>query len=187
MNIEEKSRRDLIERYKRLERKDKNQKGCAQPQSKYAVSKEIKNFLQTSGSQQVVQKLPENATKVSVEWKKPAPKAVEEDEYYAKIEEIIRRDFYPDLVKLDALRQYDQDAALKSGVRPPSILLRSTGKSRLSDVTNAKKPDPVDDFIAMKRKELGLKPVVSENSGKRKKMGLNEFLRRFTSEDNASF
>lgn len=40
-------------------------------------------------------------------WVKPKPKAVEEDEYYQKIEAIIRRDFYPDLVKLEALREYE--------------------------------------------------------------------------------
>jgi len=41
-------------------------------------------------------------------WKRPKPQAVEEDEYYKKIEEIIRRDFYPDLVKLDALKDYER-------------------------------------------------------------------------------
>jgi hypothetical protein len=29
---------------------------------------------------------------------------MEEDEYFEKIEEIIRRDFYPDLAKLEALK-----------------------------------------------------------------------------------
>ena len=41
-------------------------------------------------------------------WIKPKPKAVEEDDYYQRIETIIRRDFYPDLLKLDALREYEQ-------------------------------------------------------------------------------
>lgn len=48
--------------------------------------------------------------------------------------------------------------------------------------------DPVDDFIAAKRAELGLKPLPAPSSdGKKRKMGLNEYLRRYTSEDNASF
>ena len=68
-------------------------------------------------------------------------------------------------------------------------MLRSTGKSRLSNVT--KQLDPVDDFMAMKRAELGLRPLeeseTKSRTGANKKMGLNEFLRRFTSEDNASF
>ena len=44
----------------------------------------------------------------------------------------------------------------------------------------------MDDFIAMKRAELGLQPVNTEVK-KPRKLSLNEFLRRFTSEDNASF
>ena len=36
-------------------------------------------------------------------WKAPKPKPIEEDEYFDKIEEIIKRDFYPDLLKLEAL------------------------------------------------------------------------------------
>jgi len=58
----------------------------------------------------VVQKLPRvesRETAVSA-WVKPKPKPVEEDDYYKKIEQIIRRDFYPDLVKLDALREFEQ-------------------------------------------------------------------------------
>ena len=45
--------------------------------------------------------------------------------------------------------------------------------------------------MAMKRAELGLRPLeeseTKSRTGANKKMGLNEFLRRFTSEDNASF
>ena len=46
MDIEEKSRRDLIERYKRLEKKDNQLKGAI-AQSKHAVSKEVKDFIRT--------------------------------------------------------------------------------------------------------------------------------------------
>lgn len=43
--------------------------------------------------------------------------------------------------------------------------------------------------MAMKRAELGLRKPISDSEQHRRKgkMGLNEFLRRFTSEDNASF
>jgi len=41
--------------------------------------------------------------------------------------------------------------------------------------------------MAMKRAELGLKQPHGDARPKSGKMGLNEFLRRFTSEDNASF
>ena len=117
-------------------------------------------------------------------WARPKPKAVEEDEYYAKIEEIIRRDFYPDLAKLDALKEYESGSSMTDA---PSVLLKSTGKSRLSGLSKKSRLDPVDDFIAMKRAELGLRPIENQGEKRPKKMGLNEFLRRFTSEDNASF
>ena len=46
--------------------------------------------------------------------------------------------------------------------------------------------DQVDCLIAKKRSELGL--LNSENQMKKeKKMGLDEYMRKFTSEDNASF
>lgn len=105
------------------------------------------------------------------------------------MEQIIRRDFYPDLVKLDALREYEQNCQGVNGsarLSVPSVLLKSTGKSKVSSIFGNKRPDPVDDFIAMKRAELGLKPISNDTKAK-SKMGLNEFLRRFTSEDNASF
>ena len=109
---------------------------------------------------------------------------MEEDDYYRRIEEIIRRDFYPDLLKMEALKEFERYSGSED--KPPSVLLKSTGKSRLSSLK--KQMDPVDEFMAMKRAELGLKPVEEKSSGKGpKKMGLNEFLRRFTSEDNASF
>lgn len=186
MDIEEKSRRDLIERFKRLEKKDNQLKGAIS-QSKHAISKEVKDFLKTTKNQQIVQRLPNAVKQSDNTWVRPKPKAVEEDDYYNKIEEIIRRDFYPDLVKMEALREFEQYGRANPSEKPPSILLRSTGKSRLSAATNARRPDPVDDFIAMKRAELGLKPIENHANTKRKNMGLNEFLRRFTSEDNASF
>jgi hypothetical protein len=67
-------------------------------------------------------------------------------------------------------------------------LLKSTGKSKISSLFGvSKRPDPVDEFITMKRAELGLMPEKTDTGKKKSKMGLNEFLRRFTSEDNASF
>lgn len=58
----------------------------------------------------MVQKFLPSASRESQKsiWEKPEPKPLEEDDYYKKIEEIIRRDFYPDLVKLDALREFEK-------------------------------------------------------------------------------
>ncbi len=72
----------------------------------------MKDFLKSGpqDSQIVVKYLNHHDRASSKEvWNKPKPKAVEEDEYYRRIEEIIRRDFYPDLVKLDALQQYNNE------------------------------------------------------------------------------
>ena len=46
--------------------------------------------------------------------------------------------------------------------------------------------DQVDSLINKKRSELGLANHESKPN-KEKKMGLDEYMRRFTSEDNASF
>ena len=105
MDIEEKCRRDLIERYKRLEKKDNQLKGAI-AQSKYAISKEVKSFLKNDKQQQIVKRIPNQSTGSLVTasyWVKPKPKPVEEDDYYQRIETIIRRDFYPDLLKMEAL------------------------------------------------------------------------------------
>ena len=91
---------------------------------------------------------------------------------------------------MDALREYERKGGDEAS-EVPSVLLRSTGKSRFS-LGSKRITDPVDDFMAMKRAELGLKnpdrnPNRDNDRRKRSTMGLNEFLRRFTSEDNASF
>ena len=36
-------------------------------------------------------------------FKLPKPKPLEEDEYFKQIEAIVKRDFFPDLLKLEAL------------------------------------------------------------------------------------
>ena len=63
----------------------------------------------------------------------------------------------------------------------PSELIKSTGKSR---VTVAK--DKVDSIIALKKAQLDLEPL-GNDAKKKRKVGLDEYMRRFTSEDNASF
>ena len=42
---------------------------------------------------------------------KKAVKALEEDEYFDKIEEIVKRDYYPDLVKMEKLMEYEEKLA----------------------------------------------------------------------------
>ena len=68
---------------------------------------------------------------------KKAAKPLEEDEYFDKIEEIVKRDYYPDLVKMEKLMEYEEKLAQQangeiSAVDVPSVLLKSTGKSGLT-------------------------------------------------------
>jgi len=56
MDIEEKSRRDLIERYKRLEKKDGQLRGTL-AQSKHTVSRQVKDYLRAPTNLQIVAKL----------------------------------------------------------------------------------------------------------------------------------
>ena len=113
-------------------------------------------------------------------------KALEEDDYFKTVEEIVKRDFFPDLLKMEKLQEYE---ALKqkqlngeiSSVDVPSELIKSTGKSRLTVAR-----DNVDTIIALKKAQLDLDPV-SNDAKKKRKVGLDEYMHRFTSEDNASF
>ena len=150
MDIEEKSRRDLIERYKRVERKEQI--------LKHGLTKGLKNFLKQqcfdvvdlndvkleSKPKESRELQPYKPTSLSVaindnasiadsqsRWKIPKPQPIEEDEYFEKIEEIVKRDFYPDLLKLEAYREYENCGKFKNQ-RIPSILLKSTDKSRIN-------------------------------------------------------
>ena len=70
MDIEEKSRRDLIERYKRLERKESQMKGTL-AHSKQAVSKQVKDFLRTPHNMQVARLTQAESRSVGETWAKP--------------------------------------------------------------------------------------------------------------------
>jgi len=58
--------------------------------------------------------------------------ALEEDEYFCQIENIIRRDYYPDLDKVEALREYEL-----VGGDIPEILLKETDRSKASNAPGA--------------------------------------------------
>ena len=95
------------------------------------------------------------------------------------------------MLKLEALQRFE-DGDSFAGSRLPSVLLKSTGKSRQTHKTlDSQKEGTIEAMIHKKTKELGLQSVSKSELGSKdeakRKMGLDEFLARFTSEDNASF
>jgi hypothetical protein len=58
--------------------------------------------------------------------------ALEEDEYFSQIENIIRRDYYPDLDKVQALKHYEKEKITNTQTSVPSVLLKETGRSKNS-------------------------------------------------------
>ncbi|KAL5727849.1 hypothetical protein ACHQM5_000994 [Ranunculus cassubicifolius] len=125
---------------------------------------------------------------------------LDEDKYVASIEKIIERDFYPDLPKLrdrldwlEATRSRDpliiKDVQLK-------ILERRGGKVLRADAeAKSKTPGMSSNFFTMSAtpfdfdKTQGL--VGEENTGNNDdvdvSVSLDQFFRRYTSEDNHSF
>ncbi|KAM7503743.1 hypothetical protein LguiB_002647 [Lonicera macranthoides] len=131
------------------------------------------------------------------------PAVLDEDSYVAAIEKIIERDFFPDIPKLrdrfdwlEAVRSGDpvqiRDAQLK-------ILERRGGKASNSD-TSSKIPTPGSTFFRNSTTPFELHdktPLVDNDEIKDEIKGLgessdvpfslDEFFRRYTSEDNDSF
>ena len=150
MDIEEKCRSDLIKRFRQAEEKEHKRAT--------GLSKTLKSYLLDQDNKIVVK--PELFAKPqAVTRPKKAAKPLEEDEYFDKIEEIVKRDYYPDLVKMEKLMEYEEKLAQQangelSAVDVPSVLLKSTGKSGITIKHGSK--DQVDSLINKKRSELGL-------------------------------
>lgn len=139
---------------------------------------------------------------------KPKPQVLEEDEYFSYIEEIIKRDYFPDLLKLEAYQDYQDRQRAKVGnfsestarsgrsrQALPSILLRDTPV----DPSIFDRRDPLEKFLDKNKPSTTRSKVTHLTSyhdaieaevSKRidvSQMSLDEYVSRYTSEDNSSF
>lgn len=101
--------------------------------------------------------------------------ALEEDEYFSQIENIIRRDYYPDLDKVQALKQFEKDKFTSGNNSVPSVLIQSTGRSKNSlHIPGAStqirqmnsSSDPADELIVRRKIEGFHQNTTSEKSVK---------------------
>ncbi|GMY09697.1 splicing factor ESS-2 homolog [Fagus crenata] len=139
------------------------------------------------------------------------PKVLDEDSYVAAIEKIIERDFFPDISKLrdrldwlEAIRTRDpvqiRDAQLKIMERRGRVAKVNTNsntdaKTQTPGSTFARNFTPLDEFdsktpkstVNFDRGIFGASDNNNSNSEVDASLSLDEFFRRYTSEDNDSF
>ncbi|KAK4796239.1 hypothetical protein SAY86_028565 [Trapa natans] len=137
------------------------------------------------------------------------PLVLDEDTYVAAIEKIIERDFFPDISKLrdrldwlEAIRTGDpiqiRDAQLKIAERRGKRLNSSNpdGKTQTPGSTFARNFTPLDDEFSARTPHtvdgsntegLYTEDPAAGDDGVDDSLSLDEFFRRYTSEDNDSF
>ncbi|XVF71771.1 hypothetical protein PTKIN_Ptkin12aG0065900 [Pterospermum kingtungense] len=135
------------------------------------------------------------------------PRVLDEDSYVAAIEKIIERDFFPDISKLrdrldwlEAIKTGDpiqiRDAQLKiierRGKKVNNVNSEGRGQTQTPGSTFARNFTPFDEFDGKTPKTPGVlggeEGICKESEGEiDTNLSLDEFFRRYTSEDNDSF
>ncbi|XP_021889974.1 protein DGCR14 [Carica papaya] len=152
---------------------------------------------------------PPDGSSITPENPRKKAKVLDEDSYVAAIEKIIERDYFPDIAKLKD--RLDWLEAVKTGdpVQIRDVQLKiierrgrkvntasSERKSQTPGSTFARNFTPFDEFDSKTSRTPGVVPIMElSGSGESRKdddevdasLSLDEFFRRYTSEDNDSF